>query len=615
MKSAYKSIFLGLSGAMMALTSCSPDDFPSINPALQPVAADYEDKIEISIDETTNTVTFKLNAPGAMPVWIIDGKTYSTTNGLQKIYASAGDYEIEVKIANAHGLSDGSFYKTFHVENTIFDYDKYLTFLSGGDGSRQWRFDNTAQGHLGCGESGTDGTNWWTAGVNEKASMGLYDHYMTFTTDYVYNYYTGDTPAIFCNKGVTRYEDYPNGADEDYNAYAEDSQSTFGFEVVGSDLYLTFPAGTAFPYMADNTLYDEPRYLVESMNAKQMVLVSDVPGVIAWHYIFTSAALGEEEEKPETPDVTWNENAPANIWRTGNIEDVNFWYAPGWNQIADPEYTINDYDMWVSLTEATTDQWQAQMAVITDLTTSADTYYDFKLVFNSNNDIAKVTVKLCQEDDDDNFIFTDNIALTAYEDCVFKSIKAEGKDISKLKLVLDFGGNPAGTEIQMTGIVLQEHEKDVEWDPTSSANLWNTASTSFTWWYAPGWSQIADPTLEVADNSYSFVLPSATTDRWQAQFAIETDIATSAENNYDFQVTINSSGSFTAMVKLTMVGNDDLYYEAATTDVALEAYEDVVVSCPNMPGLDISAIKLVFDFGGNPDNCEITISDIILQIH
>ncbi len=181
--------------------------------------------------------------------------------------------------------------------------------------------------------------------------------------------------------------------------------------------------------------------------------------------------------------------------------------------------------------------------------------------------------------------------------------------------MLDFGGNPANTEIQMTGIVLQEHEKDVEWDPTSSANLWTSASTSFTWWYAPGWNQIADPTLDVADNSYSFVLPSATTDRWQAQFAIETDIATSADNNYDFQVTINSSASFTAMVKLTMVGNDDLYYEAATTDVELEAYEDVVLSCPNMPGLDISAIKLVFDFGGNPDNCEITISDIILQIH
>ena len=32
-----------------------------------------------------------------------------------------------------------------------------------------------------------------------------------------------------------------------------------------------------------------------------------------------------------------------------------------------------------------------------------------------------------------------------------------------------------------------------------------------------------------------------------------------------------------------------------------------------MPGLDMSKVNLVFDFGGNPDNTEITITNVILK--
>jgi hypothetical protein len=68
-----------------------------------------------------------------------------------------------------------------------------------------------------------------------------------------------------------------------------------------------------------------------------------------------------------------------------------------------------------------------------------------------------------------------------------------------------------------------------------------------------------------------------------------------------------------ATVKLTEVDNDELFY--FTERVDLPAYEEVTLKCVNMDGLDLNPANLVFDFGGNPDNTKVTISNIILQEH
>ena len=101
-------------------------------------------------------MTFTLeDVKAAYPIWIFDGTTYSTTNGLKKIYAVAGDYTVDVKIGNANGISDGVITKTFHVDNTIMDFTKYYTLLCK-DG-KKWHIDGETAGHMGCGEPGTNG--------------------------------------------------------------------------------------------------------------------------------------------------------------------------------------------------------------------------------------------------------------------------------------------------------------------------------------------------------------------------------------------------------------------------------------------------------------------------
>lgn len=74
----------------------------------------------------------------------------------------------------------------------------------------------------------------------------------------------------------------------------------------------------------------------------------------------------------------------------------------------------------------------------------------------------------------------------------------------------------------------------------SPDNLWHGAKFETGFYYAPGWSQIADPKMSVDGDVYFFSLPQATTDQWQAQVLFKTNIATYADTPYDFCITLNA---------------------------------------------------------------------------
>ena len=85
MKKIYSYLGSMLLLAGMAFTSCSPEEFESPNEAGILQATDIEGAISIAVDQSINQVTFSMDKKGAYPIWIFDGKTYSTTNGLSKI--------------------------------------------------------------------------------------------------------------------------------------------------------------------------------------------------------------------------------------------------------------------------------------------------------------------------------------------------------------------------------------------------------------------------------------------------------------------------------------------------------------------------------------------------
>ena len=631
----YLGVTLLLAGIISA---CSPEKITHPSEAGIPSATQIEPVI--SVDQEINQVTFALPAgtKGLIPVWLFQDKTgdwtqYSAQNGLKKIFTTAGDYSVRMHLMNSNGMSPDFVQKTFHIDNTIMNFDKYNTMLTGGS-QKEWRIDNSVAGHMGCGPSGTSGTEWWSANPDDKKDWGVYDNRMTFVLEgNVYQFDPGAAGTIYVNTGISSepYGSHNTNDGKDYLYPVEAQTAEWSWEVDGEDLYLILPANTYWPYYANVDFIANPRFKVESISTKSADLVID-NGEIAWHFTITSGAA-------EVKFNGFNYNHEANLWKPVDAEGAHsysFFYAPGWTQIADPEVSCAGGKYTFSLPSATSEQWQAQCFIIptTDLPLSAATNYDFSCILNSSTDIKKVTLKLTDTTNDGNFLFTENVNLTAFEDYVFYLSDLPGIDAAAVKMVFDFGGNPDNTEISVSNIVLKDHAIDdgtvlpsVPEDPVagpeeykydSEANLWKAADAahSYSFFYAPSWSQIPNPEVENNGNEYLLKLPSATFAQWQAQFFIIPDnpVALESSKSYDFSVVLNSTTDIRAVtLKLTDVSSDDNFL--FTENVNLTAFEDYIFDLSDLPGIDAAAVKMVFDFGGNPDNTEVTIKRIVLKDH
>ena len=631
----YLGVTLLLAGIISA---CSPEKITHPSEAGIPSATQIEPVI--SVDQEINQVTFALPAgtKGLIPVWLFQDKTgdwtqYSAQNGLKKIFTTAGDYSVRMHLMNSNGMSPDFVQKTFHIDNTIMNFDKYNTMLTGGS-QKEWRIDNSVAGHMGCGPSGTSGTEWWSANPDDKKDWGVYDNRMTFVLEgNVYQFDPGAAGTIYVNTGISSepYGSHNTNDGKDYLYPVEAQTAEWSWEVDGEDLYLILPANTYWPYYANVDFIANPRFKVESISTKSADLVID-NGEIAWHFTITSGAA-------EVKFNGFNYNHEANLWKPVDAEGAHsysFFYAPGWTQIADPEVSCAGGKYTFSLPSATSEQWQAQCFIIptTDLPLSAATNYDFSCILNSSTDIKKVTLKLTDTTNDGNFLFTENVNLTAFEDYVFYLSDLPGIDAAAVKMVFDFGGNPDNTEVSVSNIVLKDHAIDdgtvlpsvpeepvagpEEYKYDSEANLWKAADAahSYSFFYAPSWSQLPDPELANNGNEYLLKLPSATFAQWQAQFHIIPDspVALESSKSYDFSVVLNSTTDIRAVtLKLTENGNDDNFL--FTENVNLTAFEDYIFDLSDLPGIDAAAVKMVFDFGGNPDNTEVTIKRIVLKDH
>jgi preprotein translocase subunit SecB len=625
---------LAMALGLVSLAACSPETYDGVDINGIPQASDID--VTVTVDQETNQYTLTLNnAQGVYPVWTIHTSDTKTEISTRPVYTGiitvAGSYPVEVRLGNRNGISEGSKVYYINIENTLVDFAPYIRRLTNGD-SKTWMFASDKSAHLGCGESGTDGTGWWSASPNDKAGTGMYENRFIFSQTTAtdgggYTYDPGTSGTVYVNTGISSlppYTDYNPGDGNDYSAPASKQDVDFQFKVEGTDLYIEFPAGTLMGYIPNVEAYNSPKFKVNSVTNDNVELTID-NGSIAWHYI-----LGLEGDAPFTG---FKYDSDFNMWKKANVQDPVFWYAPGWSQIADPAWSLDGATYTVTLPDATSDQWQAQMLITTDMSTTSANNYDFSVVLNSSLAHPHVTIKLTDATDDGIYYFAEQVALNAYEDYVFYMSDMPGLDIASLKLVFDFGGNEAGSVITMSNIVLKNHADDdgtvlpadnggeeggddsTTWvDVNSADNLWNGVSYTNFFYYAPGWSPIGDPGFVDNNGTYTISLPSATFDQWQAQVHFLTNIATTADKTYDLRIVLNSTQDVAkATIKLCDVEDDGIFY--FTDRVNLTAYDDCVFTETGLTGQEIANLKLVFDFGGNPDNTEITISGIILQEH
>lgn len=631
-----------LSYCLLAIgfTACSPEEFKGADPDGLPTVSGVD--FQISVDQETNQMIANYTPePGTYPIWILDGTSYSTLQEVGYKNSEAGTHTIELRLGNRNGISQTGIKKEYTFNESKIDYTNDFRRITEKD----WRLDHKEVAHLACGPAGADGTGWWSARPDEKKDFGLYDDRIYFTAEnrkggkYIYN--CGEDGLTYVNKGTTKWGPKAN---DDWDATIGDQTSSWSFEEynwedadgnVTKQTYIQLAPNTLFPYISSDEQYENPRFRIEMLTAKKMVLIYEPKDrSIAWRFIFTS----EPEEKEFDGFDPYSEY---NMWKDADFY-MFFWYAPGWNQIADPEFEDNGIDYTIFLPEATTEQWQAQMAFkTTNISTSAAHNYDFSCILNSDKDLNGVTVKLVMDGDDNVFYFADRIDLKAGEDYIFWKSDMPGIDMERVNLFFDFGGCQAGTTVNIANIVLKDHANDdgtvlpvtpdeptVEWvDVNSADNLgagFNTAGLMTFWWADAGWQQIADPGFSYANGVYTVTANDATASEWQAQCSI-TGVPLHIEKGqaYDVRVTVTTNMELgRATVKVNKdpdVTNDPntLCYKG---DFALEDGENVlqfigVVAKNGAEEIEFDQGKFILDFGGCPAGFEAKISDIIIQKH
>lgn len=204
--------------------------------------------------------------------------------------------------------------------------------------------------------------------------------------------------------------------------------------------------------------------------------------------------------------------------------------------------------------------------------------------------------------------------------------------MDNITLVLDFGGNAADTKVTVSDIDLQEHKCDgieapaEEEDKTvynysSPSNLWKQlvddkgdAGYTTSFYYAPNWAQIDNPTFSADKGHYTVELPTACSQQWQAQVHLITEIPGEADTPYDFSCKFMPTKSISGVtVKLTDTESDDNFFFANQYDLEAGTEYQVKIPASKLKVGAAKALKLVFDFGLTPADEKIEIYDIIVQ--
>ena len=633
-----KKLFQYIAAASFAgllMTACSPDSFDGADEAGKPTIEGTDFTLEV--DQTTNTVTAKVaEKAGQYPLWYIPALTdaqsdiYSTLNTLQRTFVYAGDYEIKLRVANRNGVSDAEVTKTFHINNSLINFSSQEKALAGTEG-KTWRINYAEPAHMGCGPSGTAGTEWWSAQPGDKADWGVYDDRLTFTPDGKYVYNPGEGGTVYVNTGSSVFAQYNTNDGNDFMAPVSAQEATWKFEAKGNDVMLTLPAQTLFPYISNDEQWQNPSFRVESIENTAMTLIYD-NGNIAWRFMLTSLEDGQSATPAGFPG--FDADADYNLFKTCNYQITTYYaHGGGWESYGDPSYTVNGNKISIQYPGETDQQWQNQFTFRTDMVAAADQQYDFSVVLESSTDIPSATVKICELDNDEAektlMLYNANISLKAGEPRVVSAGNLTGIDVNGVKIVFDFGGSPANTDMVIRDIVFKNHADgggDAPLFYDDPANAWKAvdAEQAFNmsfWWADAGWSQIGDPGFAVAEKAYggkvyTITASAATAAEWQAQNAFNTTgLAVAGTDLVDFSCVVTpSADSPRATIKLCQVDDDDntLIYK---NDIKLVKDEPQVLRFENVQlskGTDASAVKLIFDLGGCPEDLEFSVTDITL---
>ena len=599
------------------LTACSPEKFDGPSQSGLPSVSGVT--INKTIDQNVNQATFSVgNMPqGTYPIWKINGTVYSTLSTVSWSNAKAGTYDIELRLGNKNGFSQSSINETFTFDKTQIDFTAYINRIS-----RTWRINYAVAGHMGCGEPGTDGSNWWSAAPNDKADWGVYDDRITFDAGGNYSYNPGEGGTVYVNTGCSVFAEYNTNDGNDFMASVEPQASNYSFDAEGDNIVLVLAPNTLFPYISADDQLANPKFRVAKLTNTDMELLYDGNG-ITWRFVLTSKDEGDEPQ-PEVK-VDWDYNSSANLWKAVDdgtaLTGMGYYFADdSWSPIDYTEATHNGDTYEITMPAGLGgSQWQGQFHIDTNLKASASKKYNFYLVMEAENDCPGVTFKLTDAGDT-NFFVEERIPVPAGQ-FVFKregvSLK-EGVDADAIRLFFDFGGTPGGTKVKISKIYLEEA---VVMDYDDADNLWKavddgSALDGMGYYFADNnWSPIDFTEATHSGNAYELTLPEGLGgSQWQGQFHIDTKLTASASKTYNFQFVMEADQDCPGVtIKLTDAGDTNYFCEGRHDIPGGEPFVFKLNGATLKEGTDADAIRLFFDFGGSPAGTKVKISKIIFK--
>ena len=649
--------YIAIAALAVSAAACTPE-YPELNREQLPQASDLD--VTITVDQETNYVTFVMNNKEVVPVWIfgdqkIDGKTSKryayTDNGITLRFREAGEHTVEVKAYNANGLSQGSLVRSFSLNNTYrdpFDPSPYIRNISGGT-SQDWVWNSTEDNHFGCGPVG-DPLGWWQCGANGKKGF-LYDDVMTFDVDGNYTFDPGDGMA-YANTGSEYMSEYNTG--EDYLFPVDKATSKYTFENNWNDagieeIFLVLAQGSVMSYVPHKSAVEEPRFQVlETKTAemkKKLKLMSTVytpnnKDGISWYYEFVpkGSVPGASDPLFGVDSKTWvldNESQgymgcgpdfgnSAGWWGAGPHEKDNFgvkddeltFYANG-------KYVFNPGEDGMVYCN-----WESGYRPEGHYSGDGSTDYDAPCeVIESNYVLGS--------DEIGDYIELPAAVLYGYipkPQVLSETNRLYIKELTpnKLFLVANFDGISWQFIYRpKDGQVTPEPEPEpvqpldpTNYDVNGDSNLWKAATNlNVETWYSPGdWSGGITPDYEVtAGNGIKVTIPDGVGgSEWMGQTKLKSGIASSADKEYDFSVTLLADEDMTVTIKLTNDPEEDndihsFFYDG---QVKLTAGEPLVYRRHNLKqSVSGDNVMLIFDFGRSPIGSEIEAKDIVFQEH
>ena len=285
---------------LFVLSGCQEDDF-EVGEIKAPT------NIQINIDKVgadasnpngdgSGSVNFTATADGATAFHFIiqNQKKLARGGRVSHDFAVIGLNTYAITLV-AYGTGGASSSKTIEIEVlSLYEPPADLLQMLYGSGTRVWRIKNEAQNHFGLGPSeGTNPFEYYGAGPNDKAGVGMYDDRYVFNQDGTFTHIvdnTNDDPTQDTSGTVFGRENLinelggsggtANGADiENYNY--SDYNAQWSLSAPGGEETLTLSGIGFLGYYVGG----DHKYVIVSRSDNEMVVkTTDGNGEFNWGF-------------------------------------------------------------------------------------------------------------------------------------------------------------------------------------------------------------------------------------------------------------------------------------------------------------------------------------------